>query len=207
MVGCGFTPGRNTAPSVSSQVVWKSSYGTCDTLESVTTPLPDVHCATYPKLAMAHVEPIRPRTRRWMLCWLAVTLFIDSIGCVFLLPGRSWRLTGSSNAKILLVSDTPQVRHLISEEDAREEEVRRFFREPHTRQYPPGRTEFLRSMAQMPGVYVPGRSYCNIVERSKSKCGSPPVETATYVLVQVTTGPSHGERGWVCGNAAQGQFP
>jgi hypothetical protein len=109
-----------------------------------------------------------------------------------------------------------------AEEDAREEVVQRFFREPHTKkegmehikemlqhpeQYPPQRTEFLTAMAQMPGVSVPGKSYCNIIERSKSRCGRSPLETATIVLVQVTTGPSHGQRGWVCENLVRQQFP
>lgn len=155
-------------------------------------------------------------------CLLAAVLLIGSTGCAFLLPGRFWRLTGGSSTQILLASDTPEIRQLIADENAREDEVRRFFREPHTQeegiehvkdmmrhpdQYPPGRTEFLKAMAQMPGLNVPGKSYCEIIERSKSTCGRFPLETATFVLVQVTTGPSHGQRGWVCQNVVQGQFP
>jgi hypothetical protein len=77
----------------------------------------------------------------------------------------------------------------------------------HPDQYPPGRKDFLEAMARMPGVYVPVRSYCDIVERSKSTCGVSPIETATYVRIHVTTGPSRGQEGWVCSNLVPGQWP
>ncbi len=128
-----------------------------------------------------------PRARRFYC--LAALLLGSSTGCALLLPGRDWRLTGSSNTRTLLASDSPAIRKLPAEEDAHKEVVSRFFREPHTQeesiehmkdmlqhpdQYPPGRPEFLKAMAQMPGVYVPGRSYCDIIEQSKSRCGRRP---------------------------------
>jgi hypothetical protein len=170
---------------------------------------------------MTHIElNAVPSSRRFY--WLTALLLASSTGCALLLPGRNWQLAGSSNMRILLATDSPTVRQLIAEEDAGEAIVSRFFREPHTKeegvehikdmmhhpdQYPPGRPEFLKAMAQMPGVYVPGKSYCDIIERSKSRCGPSPLETATYVLVQVTSGPSRGQRGWVCKDVVQIQFP
>jgi hypothetical protein len=153
---------------------------------------------------------------------MAVALFIAGAGCTFLSSNRNWRISGSANSRVLLVSDSPEVRHLIIGEDAREEEVSRFWREGHNKeeriehvrdmmqhpdQYPAGRKGFLETMARMPGVYVPVRSYCNILEQSKSRCGVSPIETATYVLIQVTTGPSRGQQGWVCSNLVPGQWP
>jgi hypothetical protein len=149
-------------------------------------------------------------------------MVIDLAGCAFILPGRFWRLNGHSKAPVTLITDSPEVRRMLAEEDAREEEVSRFWREPHTReegiahirdmashpdQYPPGRTEFLKAMSQMSGISVAGTSYCDLVERSKSKCGRLPIETAVYMLVRVTTGSSKGKQGWICEDAVQPQFP
>lgn len=157
-----------------------------------------------------------------MFCWLTVVALISSTGCAFILPGRFWRLDGDSKAPVALVTDSPEVRRLLAKEDAREDEVSRFFREPHTGregfqrlddmrqhpdQYPPGRTEFLRAMSQMAGISVPGRSYCDLIERSKSKCGPSPISTAVFVLVRVTTGRSKGKSGWICQGDMQQQFP
>jgi hypothetical protein len=170
---------------------------------------------------MPHLElNAVPGARRFY--WLAALLLGSSTGCALLLPGRDWQLTGSSNTRTLLVSDSPAVRKLITEEDAREEIVSRFFRQPHTQeegserikdmmrypdQFPPGRSAFLTAMTQMPGTYVPGKSYCKIIERSKSRCGRSPLETAIYLLVEVTTGSSRRQRGWVCENVVGGGFP
>jgi hypothetical protein len=160
--------------------------------------------------------------KRALFCWLVATELISSAGCAFILPGRFWRLNGDSKVPVTLITDSPEVRRLLDEEDAREEEVSRFFREPHSRedgnahvkdmalqpdQYPPGRSEFLKAMSQMPGISVTGRSYCELIERTKSKCGASPIETAVFVLVRVTTGPSRGKRGWICQTQVQQQFP
>jgi hypothetical protein len=115
---------------------------------------------------MTHIElNAVPSSRRFY--WLTALLLASSTGCALLLPGRNWQLAGSSNMRILLATDSPTVRQLIAEEDAGEAIVSRFFREPHTKeegvehikdmthhpdQYPPGRPEFLKAMAQMPGV-------------------------------------------------------
>lgn len=121
-----------------------------------------------------------------------------------------------------LISDSPEVRRLLADQDARQYDSDRFWREKHTveegserirdmgkhpEQYPPGRTEFLKAMLAMPGFLIPGSPYCDVVERSRSKCGALPIETAVYVLIKITTGPSRGKEGWVCDNRAPGLFP
>jgi hypothetical protein len=155
---------------------------------------------------------------------VAVILLIGSIGstgCIFL-SSRAWRVTGNSKTKVLLVSDSLEVRRLVTDEDAGEEEVNRFWREDHgaeerhqrlmdmaqhPEQYPPGRSKFLETMARMPGVYVEGRSYCSVIVRSKSRCGRLPIETASYLFVRITSGPSRGQQGWICESKVAGQFP
>jgi hypothetical protein len=159
---------------------------------------------------------------RALFCWLAAIALISSTGCAFILPGRFYRLNGELKAPVMLLTDSPDIRRLLADEDAHEEEVSRFFREPHTKeesfqrledmrqhpdQYPPGRTEFLKAMTQMPGISVAGRSYCDLIERSKSKCQPSPAVASLYVLVQVTTGSSRGKRGWICEYFVQPQFP
>jgi hypothetical protein len=144
---------------------------------------------------------------------LATALVAGCEGCLPFSPRFDAQVGGISNSPATLISDSPEVRRLLGEEDAREETVSQFWREhpteeegrrrvedmiQHPDEYPPRRNEFLKTMTGMPGMAVPGRSYCDIIERSKSTCGRLPTETATYVLVQVTTGPSKGQSGWVC---------
>jgi hypothetical protein len=163
------------------------------------------------------------KTSVWLILCLVAPVIVGCEGClVFSDRYWKWRLAGSLNSSITLISDSPEVRHLLAEEDAREEAVSQFWREPHTKEegrrhvedmiqhpdaYPPGRTEFLKAMSLMPKVTVPGRSYCDVIEQSKSKCGRLPLETASYVLVQITSGPANGSGGWVCRQQVQPLFP
>lgn len=163
------------------------------------------------------------RTKPWLTFLSVAVVLATSTGClVFSDRYWRWRLGGYSNTQIALISDSPDVRRLLAEEDTREEPVIQFWREPHTQeegkrrvedmiqhpdQYPLGGPDFLHAMSQMPTVSVPDKSYCDVVERSKSKCGRLPIETATYVLVQVTSGKSKGQRGWICESQVQGLFP
>jgi len=64
---------------------------------------------------------------------LAVALSISLAGCIFM-RDRDYRLTDPTNRWIVLISDSPDVRRLIAAEDAREDEVRRFWREKHSRE-------------------------------------------------------------------------
>jgi hypothetical protein len=155
---------------------------------------------------------------------LCTTIVISlSLGCALLNPNRqNWIYGNSPNAQVLLLYDSPEVRRLLADENAREGEINRFWRDKHTQeegvkrihdmarhpeQYPPGRSKFLEDMAKMTGFYVPSKSYCRILEGSESKCGRLPIETAVYMLVRVTTGPLRGKQGWVCSSNAPQLFP
>jgi hypothetical protein len=117
-------------------------------------------------------------------------------------------------AQVRLFSDTSEVRGLIAAENAQEEDIGGFWRELHTREekeqrihdmeanpdrYPKGRAQFLSAMANSPGFYVPEKSFCLILQSSKCRCGSSPIYTVFYNLVRITSGPSRGKVGWVCG--------
>jgi hypothetical protein len=153
---------------------------------------------------------------------LLIVAQLGSVACVFPSPRGFYQLNGTSKTAAMLLVDTPEVRRLLAEEDKREEEMNRFYREPHTQQeriqhmldimkhpeqYPPGRMEFLKAMSQMPGAFVAGGSYCDLIERSKSTCGPSDVYTTKYVLVQVKTGRGKGQRGWICETSAKRTFP
>jgi hypothetical protein len=129
---------------------------------------------------------------------------------------------GSPHSNVFLISDSQEVRRLLASEDARQDDIDRFWREKHSEEdgrrriedmglhperYPPGRLEFLKTMMNMPGFEIKDSPYCRIVERSKSRCGMFPLQNAVYVFVQVTTGRSSGNKGWVCDSHAPGLFP
>jgi hypothetical protein len=157
-----------------------------------------------------------------LLC-ATIAISLSSSGCTLLNPNRqNWIYGGSPRAQVLLAYDSPEVRRLLADEDAREYEVNRFWQDKHTpeergnrtvdmmihpERYPPGRSDFLEAMANLPGFSVPSKSYCRVLESSKSTCGRTPIETAFYVLVRVTTGPARGKKGWVCSSNAPQLFP
>jgi hypothetical protein len=155
--------------------------------------------------------------------FLAIVASLAFSGCELFNPNRqNWIYGGSSTTQVLLVFDSPEVRRLIAHEDTFEDALNRFWRDKHTQEerneriqdmmrhperYPVGRAEFLDAMAKMPGLYVPAKSYCRVIERSMSRCGRTPIETSVYMFVRITTGPSQGKRGWVCGSNAPELFP
>jgi hypothetical protein len=136
-------------------------------------------------------------------------------GCAIFNPNRQFRVYEDlPNAGARLVLDTPEVRRLLADEDAREEALNRFWKNQHSTKegdarvqdmmahpdsYPPGRTTFLAAMVSAPGFYVPQKSYCKIVQSSQSRCSVSPIETRIYKLVRNTSGLSRGKEGWVCG--------
>jgi hypothetical protein len=136
-------------------------------------------------------------------------------GCMFNPNRQFWVYGGSPTAQVRLVVDTAEVRRLLANEDAGEEVVDRFWSQhsriegqervkdmaAHPDLYPPGRATFLTAMANASGFYVPGKSFCIIVQSSKSRCGSSPFHTIFYRLVRITSGPARGKEGWVCGPA------
>ena len=145
-------------------------------------------------------------------------------GC-FVLSEKRWEyriVDRSSRPQVVLTYDSPEVRKLLAEEDAREEEIGCFWREKHTVEeaskrfedmrvhpelYPPGRLEFFRAIANMPGFPVPIKSYCHVLQRSKSTCGTDPSETVVYALVGITSGTAKGKQGWVCETHVHQLFP
>jgi hypothetical protein len=77
----------------------------------------------------------------------------------------------------------------------------------HPDRYPPGRTEFLAKMTNMPGLPVGGGAYADLLERSKSTCGPHDFETTSYVLVKIASGASKDQRGWICETSIRRMFP
>jgi hypothetical protein len=162
------------------------------------------------------------RCNHLSLFYAILIVFVSSLGCALIYSDRQFRISGSSHSHpVFLIPDSSEVRHLLAEEDVREEDVSHFWREKHTKeevrkriqditknpeQYPVGRSEFLQAMGRIPGVYVSG-SYCRIIERSKSTCGQNSIETAPFVMVRITTGASRGTQGWVCGTGVKQLFP
>src|ERR1051326_4298075 len=134
------------------------------------------------------------------------TLVIGLAGCAFFRE-KQWEyriVDRYQKVQVVLAYDSSEVRKLLADEDTREYEINHFWREKHTDEqaahrfedmrknpelYPPGRLQFLAAMANMPGFAVPVKSYCSIIQRSKSTCGDFPDETVVYVLIKVTSGP------------------
>jgi len=171
-------------------------------------------------ISLLRVFPYTAEVSRWP-CALALATFLHLSGCL-LSTNRDYRLFAIGHKQILLVSDSVQVRRLIADEAARQVIVDRFWTEHHSRDeesarildearhpdlYPPGRNDFLTTIATMPGLYVPSGSYCRVVEQSKAGCARLPFETGSYVLVHVTTGAARGVEGWVCSDHAPPQWP
>jgi hypothetical protein len=147
---------------------------------------------------------------------LATTVgLLSSVGCELINPNRHYSIRANPpTAQVLAVYDSPEIRRLIADESAREEFVKRFWQENHTEEeriervedmdrhpehYPQGRSEFLQAMANQPGFYVASETYCRVLKRSESRCGRTLLQTSAYELIRVTTGPTRGKQGWVCG--------
>jgi hypothetical protein len=146
-------------------------------------------------------------------------------GCAFFSEKRwEFRIVDrSQKSQVLLASDSPEARKLLADEDARENEMYYAWREKrhtldedgaryedmrkHPELYPPGRAQFLEEMAKLPGFAVPVKSYCSVIERSKSTCGATPLETTVYVFIKITSGPFRGKQGWVCETHVHSLFP
>jgi hypothetical protein len=145
----------------------------------------------------------RPLTDRGKL--IAVTL----CGCDLLNPNR--QLT-THDRPVRLMAPSPAVDSLLSHQRTQDEEVGRFWREPHSKEegikrieelqtnperYYPGRSTFLLAMAQQPGESIPASSFLRLLEPSEVKCSNP-LFTTTFIKVRVTSGPLVDRVGWVC---------
>ena len=133
-----------------------------------------------------------------------------------------WRIVGNPpNARVVIAYDSTEVRRVLAQEDAHEEDVDRLMQEAspqarlkltqdmalHPERYPSTRSAFLEAMAKMPGFTVPAKSYCKVIQHSHSGCGPSHLETAAFVLVEIISGPSRGKQGWVCETRVHQLFP
>jgi hypothetical protein len=130
-------------------------------------------------------------------------------GCDLLNPNRWLRTQGRP---VRLIVPSPVVDSLLSHQRIQDEEVERFWHEPHSKEegikrvqerqtnperFYPGRGAFLLNMARQPSESIPARSYLRLLENSQVKC-SYPLYTATFIKVRVTSGPLDDRVGWVC---------
>jgi hypothetical protein len=158
--------------------------------------------------------------KRLLLSCATVVCSLGLWGCALLNPGSAKLYPAPPNSRVFLITDSQEVRQLLADEDAREDDVNRFYREKHSAEagrlriedmlkhpelYPPGRPAFLKTMLSLPGFEIKGTPWCFYVQESKSTCDRSPIATAHYVLVQVTSGPSSGKQGWICSEYAPGR--
>jgi hypothetical protein len=121
--------------------------------------------------------------------------------------GRSQRPTNA-------VIDTPEIRKLVSEEESRQDQADRFYRENHSAEerlqrteglilHPnemlPGHKEFIAAMSRAPSVTVPGKTRARVLEISKARCLEDGVSTVTFVKFEIAgKAPPGGTKVWVC---------
>ena|SRR5712692_5204378 len=124
----------------------------------------------------------------------------------------SW-VTSSVESEVRLISDTPDVRVLISSQEKADTAELRWLqgsqpydervrgvadrrRNPH--KYAPTLTPFIKTMEAMSGIMVPGGTSCRVIERSQARCTPFPLDTFTYVKLRIVEGPKCGQEGWAC---------
>ncbi len=140
---------------------------------------------------------------------MALFISVAVCGCDFLNPNRQLK---TQDRPVRLIMPSPTVNQLLSHQRTQDEEVARFWREPHSNEegirrvqelqtnperYYPGRSAFLLAMAQQPGESVPASSYLRLLENSNVKCSNP-LYTTNFIKVMVTSGPLVNRVGWVC---------
>ncbi len=121
--------------------------------------------------------------------------------------------TSSLVSEVRLISDSPDVRLLISEQEksdaaelhwlresrTHEERVRGVEdRRRHPERYAPTLRSFIDAMAAMPGFAVRGGDSCRLVERSQARCTPDRLDTFSYVKVRIIQGYNRGQEGWAC---------
>lgn len=120
------------------------------------------------------------------------------------------------SAPTSVVVDSPEVRKLISEEEKRQDEVDRFYREKHTedekRQHAndlekhpermlPGHEEFVEAMAKAPAMTVARKARGKVLQISKARCLPDGYSTVTFIRMEVSgKKPLGGTEVWVCEN-------
>jgi hypothetical protein len=74
------------------------------------------------------------RNKSPVLC-AAIVIALSSSGCALLNPNRqNWLYFPPSNPEVLLAYDSSEVRSLLADENAREVDVNRFWRDKHTKE-------------------------------------------------------------------------
>ena len=143
--------------------------------------------------------------------WLA-----NSFALMLLLTGCSSRqvwVTSNLTRDVRIVSDSSDVRRLISTQERndapelrwlrgsqrREERIRGVNdRKSHPERYAPTMRLFLDAMAARPSFKIPGGTTCRLMELSQARCTPGPLDTLVYVKVRITEGSKRGEEGWAC---------
>ena len=115
--------------------------------------------------------------------------------------------------EVRLISDSPDVRLLILEQENRDAGELHWLQEPrnhdervhgvedrrrHPERYAPTLRSFIEAMAAKPGFAVHGGDACRLVERSHARCTPDPLDTFAYVKVRFTEGRNRGQEGWAC---------
>ncbi len=113
---------------------------------------------------------------------------------------------------INLVTDSPEVRRLITLEEARASEDARTYQamlhkygntaivesRQHPENYFPQHVKFLTEMTHQPSVSIPKWSYARALERSHARCEADASLSAQYWKVMITSGARRGQEGWLC---------
>ncbi len=69
----------------------------------------------------------------------------------------------------------------------------------HPEQYTAGRSQFLQTIADQPGLTLPKGTYLWTSEKSSAKCFLDAVSTAVFERVRVVSWRNHAKEGWTCG--------
>lgn len=133
------------------------------------------------------------------------------MGCTLLKANR--QLITRDGATTFLVQDNTMVERMLALQRIQDAEIEQFWKAKHSKEegiqrvtdmqanpthYTPGRKEFLSSMSQQPGVFIPEKTYLRLIEGSGAHCNANPLFTTTYIKVRITSGPLRGREGWAC---------
>jgi len=140
---------------------------------------------------------------------------VDLTAIILLAACKSDPVWTTSNLvpEVRLISDSPDVRLLISRQEKSDAAELHWLRESrthdervhgvedrrrHPERYAPTLRSFIDAMAAKPGVAVRGGNACRLLERSQARCTPDPLDTFAYVKVRITEGHERGQEGWVC---------
>lgn len=112
------------------------------------------------------------------------------------------------------VIDSPEIRKLMTEEEQRQAEADKFWREKHSKEeqirhveqlalHPdlmlPGHKEFLGATGKAPHMIVPGKTRARVLEISKARCEPDAFSTIRFVRVMhLGKKPFAGTEVWAC---------